>query len=117
MKEVSKECNICKIPPILLGKRFMMPLLGHKYSKIFYKDIEKYLVDLDIEIVGSLVQKGWTKNDVDVVGNKNDTKIFAERLKKENIKIPVHYCGGHNDHSHIKCVYYGIKMAFTGKGY
>ena len=94
-----------------------MPLLGHNYPKIYLKDVQKSLKGLNLEVVGGLKNRGWTSNDIDVIGEKKDILILAERLKKNKIHNPVHDCGSKDNHSHIRCVYYGIKLALTKKGY
>ena len=42
---------------------------------------------------------------------------ILEYLKKQGIKNPIHYCGNKEKHSHLKCAYYGVKLALTKKGY
>lgn len=94
-----------------------MPLFGHRYSKLQLADIKRHLIGLDLEVVGGLRRRGWTINDIDVIGDKKDILTLVERLKKNGIQNPVHYCGKPFRHSHIFCAYYGIKLVLTGKGY
>ena len=95
----------------------MMPLLGHTYAKITLEEIEPHLAGLDLDVVGGLKKRGWTLNDVDVVGTKSDIQILSIRLESAAIRNPIHYCGARLNHSHIQCAYYGTKLALTGKGY
>lgn len=112
-----KECKVCRIMSRVMGGRIVMPIVCRNDKKIFFSDIEKYTDGLDIRIVGGLADRGHTHHDIDVVGDKKDLLVFVERLIENHIFNPVHYCGGHEDHSHLKCTYYGLKLVFTGKGY
>ena len=102
---------------ILCGKKIFMPLLGHRYPRITLPGIQQYTEGLDVVIVGGLQNRGWTCNDIDVLGSKQDAKIFDERLKKNGVMHPVHYCGPLTNHSHVVCAFNGIKLALTGRGY
>ena len=95
----------------------MMPLLGHHYALCRLADVKKDMQGLDLRLVGSLPRRGWTRNDVDVVGNRADAAVLDARLRDDKILEPVHYCGDGIHHSHLRCAYFGIKMALTGKGY
>ena len=112
-----KICKVCQFISVALGKKFMMQLLGHRYPKIFLTDIEKFFDDLDIVVVGGLKNRGWTTNDIDVAGAREDAVLLAQKLQKNGISNPIHYCGEIENHSHILCAYYGIKLALTGRGY
>ncbi|MCE9541067.1 hypothetical protein K8R03_00730 [Candidatus Kaiserbacteria bacterium] len=111
------DCRICKNISIAMGKKFMMPLLGHKYQKITLEEIRPHLSGLNLDIVGGLSKRGWTLNDVDVVGTKSDIQNLSIRLETRGIRNPIHYCGARLNHSHIQCAYYGVKLALTGRGY
>ena len=111
------DCRVCEIIPKLFGKKILMPLLGHRYKILLLNEVKKYVKNLDVKIVGGLIKRGWTMHDIDIRGNKKDIAVLAHRLKENNIPNPVHYCGEIDSHSHIECVYYGIKMALTGRGY
>jgi hypothetical protein len=100
-----------------MGKKLFMPLLGHKYPKITFQEIQPHLAGLDLDVVGGLKKRGWTLNDVDVIGTKSDIQIFSIRLESTGIRNPIHYCGTRLNHSHIRCAYYGAKLALTGKGF
>lgn len=100
-----------------MGSKLVMPLVCRNSNKIFFKDINKYAKGLNIKIVGGLSDRGYTYHDIDVVGDKKDVLIFVRRLNRDAISNPVHYCGGFDDHSHLKCTFYGLKLVFTGKGY
>lgn len=100
-----------------MGGRIVMPIVCIKSNKIFIKDIEKYTKGLEIRIVGGLSDRGYTNHDIDVVGNKEHISLFVKRLRVNSVHNPVHYCGGFENHSHLKCTYYGLKLVFTGKGY
>lgn len=95
----------------------MMPLLGHRYSKITFEEVKDALEGLDLEIVGGLKKRGFTTNDLDVVGNILDVPTFSARLKRMGIRNPIHWCGTRANHSHLQCAYYGVKLALTGRGY
>jgi hypothetical protein len=112
-----EDCRICRNISVAMGKKFMMPLLGHRYKKISLTDVQPHFNDLDLEIVGGLKKRGWTSNDIDVVGTQADIYTLSLRLASENINNPIHYCGERHKHSHVKCAYYGVKLAFTGRGY
>ena len=78
------------------------------------KDVE----GLRLRVVGGLVSRGYTTNDIDVVGEREDIPALVSRLHADGIQEPIHYCGSeHEKHSHLRCAFYGIKMALTGKGY
>lgn len=94
-----------------------MPLLGHHYPRLTLSKPQRCLTRLDLKIVGGLKKRGWTKNDIDVVGDKEDVRALAERLRRAGIKNPVHYCGQRRSHSHFQCIYYGLKLALVHKGY
>ncbi len=111
------ECVACKTISRLLGKSYMMPLLGHHYPVCRLADVQQEVQGLKIQIVGGLIQRGWTTNDIDVVGERKDIPKFSERLRTDGISQPVHYCGDGIHHSHLKCAYHGVKMALAGKGY
>ena len=100
-----------------MGGRIVMPFVCRKSKKIFLKDIKKYTKGINIKIIGGLSDRGYTPHDIDVVGDKKDLLIFIKRLKKNSISNPIHYSGGFKNHSHLKCIYYGLKLVFTGKGY
>src|SRR5690348_9203195 len=109
------ECKICKIISLALGKKFMMPLLGHHYPMCRLADIKKDFHDLDLHVVGGLANRGYTTNDIDVIGDRADIPALVSRLEKDGIQEPIHYCGSeHGKHSHLRCAYFGIKMALTG---
>jgi len=93
-----------------------MPLLGHNYPNITLNQITPHLINLDLKIVGGLKRRGYTKNDIDIIGEKKDIKILAQRLAEVNIRNPLHHCGEKHKHSHFKCTLNGIKLAFSGKG-
>ena len=95
----------------------MMPLLGHHYPLCRLAEVRKDMAGLHLRIVGGLARRGWTTNDVDVVGDRIDIPTLSSRLRADNIPEPIHYCGDGIHHSHLKCAYYGVKMALTGKGY
>jgi len=111
------QCKTCKVIPDLLGKKFLMPLLGHRYPIITLEAVRAHVNGLDLEIGGGLESRGWTSNDVDVNGSKADIEIFDGRLKEAGIVNPIHYCGPLAGHSHALCAFNGIKLALTGKGY
>src|SRR4051812_47825341 len=111
------DCRVCKAISMMLGKKFMMPLLGHHYALCRIADVRKDMRGLDLQLVGGLPRRGWTTNDVDVVGNRADAPTLEARLRHDHIAEPVHYCGDGVRHSHLKCAYFGVKMALTGKGY
>ncbi len=112
------DCKTCRFISHALGKKFMMPLLAHHYPLCRFGDVKKELRGLDLRIVGGLATRGWTKNDVDVVGERADIPTFESRLRKDGIPEPIHFCGSDDEpHSHLRCALYGIKMALTGKGY
>lgn len=113
-----KPCKVCKLIGLLLGKKFIMPLLGHHYPLCYYAQVKRDLKGLNLQVVGGLVTRGWTTNDVDVIGDRADAPTLNSRLHQDGIPEPVHYCGRIGEkHSHLKCAYFGIKMALTGKGY
>jgi len=112
-----ENCGPCKVISIMLGKKFMMPFLGHRYSKLLLQDAEKHLGDLDLSIVGGLAKRGWTMNDVDVIGKRAHVALLSERLHASGISNPIHWCGSRDKHSHIQCAYFGVKLAITGKGH
>ena len=111
------DCRTCKIISTMLGKKFMMPLLGHHYPLCRLAQVRKDTRGLDLQVVGGLAERGWTTNDVDVVGNRAYVPKLDARLRADHIKAPIHYCGDGLKHSHLKCAYFGVKMALTGKGY
>jgi len=112
------DCRICRVISLGLGKKFIMPLLGHHYPLCRLSDVKKNFRGLDLRVVGGLVNRGWTKNDIDVIGNRADIPALSSRLERDGIREPIHYCGGtHEKLSHLRCAFYGIKMALTGKGY
>jgi hypothetical protein len=94
-----------------------MPLFGREYAKITLNDIERYLGDADLTIVGGLIKRGWTVHDIDVIGKREDIPAFAERLRNAGFPNAIHFCGERNHHSHVQCVFFGVKLALTGKGY
>ena len=94
-----------------------MPIVCRKSKEIFFDDINKYAEGLDIKIVGGLSDRGHTRHDIDIIGNKKHIPVFVKRLRTNLIFNPVHYCGGFKTHSHLKCIFYGLKLVFTGKGY
>ena len=100
-----------------MGKKMFMSLFGRIYRRITLKEVESLLDGLDLAIVGGLKSRGYTNNDIDIVGAKGDVSILAGRLAKKNIDNPLHYCGNRSRHFHSTTIYYGIKMAITGKGY
>ncbi len=101
-----------------MGKKLLLPLIGRHYAVCRYADVKKNMHGLDLQVVGGLVNRGSTTNDVDVIGSRADIPILAHRLQSDGIEEPIHYCGGKDEkHSHLKCAYYGIKMVLTGKGY
>lgn len=110
-------CKVCAVLPHLLGKKLFLPLLGHNYKKITREEVTPFLDGLDLKIVGGLEKRGYTKNDIDLIGEKKDVQILAERLLKVGVVNPLHYCGGEGRHSHLECALNGIKLAFSGKGY
>ncbi|MDO8514837.1 MAG: hypothetical protein Q7S50_04830 [bacterium] len=111
------QCKTCKVISRFSGKKFLMPLLGHRYSIITLEAVRVHVSDLDLEIGGGLETRGWTSNDIDVNGTRADVSVFAKRLKQNGIEHPVHYCGPHTGHSHVLCALNGIKLALTGRGY
>lgn len=111
------ECRTCKTISLLLGKKLILPLIGKHYPLCRLGDVQKDLRGLGLQVVGGLVNRGWTTNDVDVVGNRADVPELASRLAHDHIAEPVHFCGDGVRHSHLKCAYYGVKMVLTGKGY
>ena len=117
LNEGVKECRTCKTISKFFGKKYMMPLLGHHYPLCRLADVQKDMKGLDLELVGGLPKRGWTTNDVDVVGNRSDAPELEQRLRADNIQEPLHWCGDGIHHSHVRCAYFGIKMALTGKGY
>ena len=111
-------CKTCKVISHLLGKKYMMPLLGHHYALCHFADVKKDLRGLDLDVVGGLAERGWTTNDVDVIGNRRDIPTLSSRLRTDGIREPVHYCGSKEGrHSHLLCAFHGVKMALTGRGY
>jgi hypothetical protein len=113
-----KECKQCKMLATLLGKRFVMPLLGHHYPLCRIRDVNKAVTGLHLQVVGGLTARGWTTNDIDVIGDRGDIGLLAQRLKAQGIVEPIHFCGSDKEpHSHLRCAFYGIKLALTGKGY
>ena len=94
-----------------------MPLLGHNYPKVSFEEVSAHVGDLHLEIVGGLAQRGWSVHDVDVIGQKADVPEFVSQLRARGVVHPVHYCGDGVHHSHLRCALYGIKLAFTGRGY
>lgn len=111
------HCETCRVISLLLGKKIFMPLLGHRYPILKYATVAPLVENLNLVIGGGLHARGWTKNDIDVNGQKEDVPEFASRLQQKGIPNPVHYCGPLQGHSHLYCAYNGIKLAFTGKGY
>ncbi len=112
-----KECRVCRFMSRAMGGRIVMPIVCRKSDKIFLEDIKKHVRGIDIRIVGGLSDRGYTHHDIDVVGNKEHLPLFAERLRTNSVRNPIHYCGGFNTHSHLECAFYGLKLVFTGKGY
>ena len=113
----AKGCKVCKIVPVLLGKAIFLPLLKRTGGYIQCVDIEPLLQDLSLELVGGLVTRGYTTHDIDIIGDKRDIPVFVDRLRQASIPNPIHYCGKKERHSHWQCVYYGLKLAVTGRGY
>lgn len=111
------ECETCKTISRLLGKRYLMPLLGHEYRKLSLAEIVPQTNDLHLEIVGGLAERGWTKHDIDVVGERSNIETFSRRMRAGGIPHPIHYCGDGIHHSHLRCAFNGIKLALTGRGY
>ncbi len=111
------ECRTCKLISLLLGKKLILPLLGKHYPMCRLGEVQKDMKGLNLRIVGGLVNRGWTTNDVDVIGERSDVPKLASRLAADHILEPVHFCGDGIHHSHLQCAYYGIKMTLTGKGY
>ncbi|HAJ44404.1 TPA: hypothetical protein DCX62_02070 [Candidatus Azambacteria bacterium] len=101
----------------LLGKRIFMFLLNRKWEKLYKKDLGWHIKDLNIEIVGGLNKRGWTVHDIDVVGNRNDVVIFNDRIRGALIKNPIHYCGSSINHSHLMCLFNGVKLIFGRNGF
>lgn len=111
------ECKLCRFASRAMGGRIVMPIVCRKSKKIFLEDIQEYTRGLELKIVGGLSDKGYTRHDIDVVGNKKHLPLFIKRLKENSINNPIHYCGGFDTHSHLECIFYGLKLVFTGKGY
>ena len=112
-----EECRVCKIISVMLGKHIFLPILCSHNKKIYFKNIIEFTKNIDIKIVGGLKIRGYTNHDIDVIGKKSDIQEFQKRISENGIKNPIHYCGEADRHSHLKCAYYGIKLALTGKGY
>ncbi len=112
-----KGCRFCEVISSLLGKRLFMFLFKEKWKSVHKKRLEKYLHNLNLEIVGGLTKRGWTVHDIDVMGNHSKVVIFHQRLKKAGIQNPIHYCGTNKNHSHILCLWNGIRLIFGKNGY
>jgi len=56
-------------------------------------------------------------HDIDVMGTHRDVIAFVKRLKQKGITNPVHYCGPRLHHSHLKCLWNGVKLLFRFRGY
>lgn len=70
---------------------------------------------LDLELVGGLKTRGWTIHDIDVAGDIMDVPKFIERVEKEGIQNPVHFCDyGFKKHSHLLCIKDGLGVIFYG---
>lgn len=109
------RCATCEIISEILGKRF--------FERYFFEnntlkadDIYPLLDGLDLQLVG-LKDRGWTVHDIDVTGSTKDVLVFVKRLKKHHITNPVHFCGERGHHSHIKCLWNGVKLLLGGEGY
>lgn len=113
----NNNCRICAIIPVLLGKHFFLPLFGRGGTRLFQREVEPLLAGLHLALVGGLARRGWTIHDIDVVGEQEDVSVLAERALGAGITHPIHYCGRPNRHSHLECVFFGIKLALTGRGY
>lgn len=88
-----------------------MFLLRKKWKKITIGEVITHMRGLNLEIVGGLVNRGWTIHDIDVIGDPRDIPVFIERLEKARIKNPVHLCDkGIRKHSHFLCLMDGLKL-------
>lgn len=112
-----QSCKICSAIPKILGKKYLMPLLGHSYPRIERESLLPLLTTHNLVLVGGLATRGFTQNDIDVLGEHDDVVAFAEKIRELGIKNPVHHCGTHTHHSHLSCAINGIKLAFTGRGF
>lgn len=110
-------CRTCKIISALLGKNLFMGLFVHGRSRITFRQVEPCLSGLKLRIVGGLSERGWTDNDIDVIGDRTHVSTFSARLRAVGILNPIHWCGTYEVHSCVSCAYFGIKLVLTGKGY
>lgn len=112
-----KDCRICKFFSRTLG-RFLMRVLNRKWERITIGQVSGKKKNLDLEIVGGLRSRGWTVHDIDVVGDKEDAKVFAKRLRKARVDNPVHFCSiSEENHSHALCLWNGLMLIVRGIGY
>lgn len=94
-----------------------MNLFVYGRSRITLKQIEPHLAGLELRIVGGLSERGWTENDIDVLGERTHAATLSARLRLCGILNPVHWCGTYEAHSCVSCAYFGVKLVLTGKGY
>ena len=108
------SCLLCSIGSKVFGHG-LTHLLGKKYNKVTLEQINPYLTNLNLIIVGGLKKRGHTEHDIDVVGNKQDVTTLIQRLTQNNIHSLVHYCGpSEHKHSHMTALINGFGVIFFG---
>ena len=108
------SCKVCKFGSRVFGHG-LTRLLGLKWKRITLEQVQPLLTDLDLRIVGGLVNRGFTEHDIDVLGDEDDVSTLVKRLKTKKINNLVHYCGSRSrKHSHWQALKTGFLVTFFG---
>lgn len=106
------NCKFCTFISRSMGHPLMF-VLHKKWNKLKKDQVFGHMRGLNLELVGGLVNRGWTIHDIDVVGNAKDVPTFVDRLERGGITNPVHLCDTHlrfKSHSHFFCLLDGLKL-------
>ncbi len=107
-------CKWCMLGSKIFGHG-LTKLLGKKWPRLTLPQVTPNLSGLDLQIVGGLVNRGFTEHDIDVIGQESDVKVLAKRLSEAGISNLLHYCGPKaSSHSHWRALKNGFLVTFLG---